>query len=257
MKAIWTGTINFGLVNIPVKLYSATEDRNLDFDMLDSRDNERVRYQRVNEKTGKEVPWEKIVKGYKGDEDNYVILTDEDFEQASVKKSKTIDIDEFVMQDDVLELLYKTPYYLEPDKGGSDAYALLRDALAKSKKVGVATFVMRAKENLALLVAFEEVILLHIIRFANEIREYSDLDLPKKKAGKKEMDMALDLIDKYSGEFELDRYEDEYVDKLLEIIENKRAGRKPKIHQLKPEKPTGAKDLMKKLQESLKLKKAS
>lgn len=257
MKAIWTGAINFGLVNIPVKLYSATEDRNLDFDLLDSRDHERVRYQRVNEKTGEEVPWGKIVKGYKGEEEDYVVLTEKDFEQASVKKSKTIDIEEFVTQEEVLELLYKTPYYLEPDKGGTDAYALLRDALAKSKKVGVASFVMRSKENLALLVAYEEVILLHIIRFANEIRDYKELDLPEKKTGKKEMDMALDLIDQYSGEFELEKYEDDYVDKLLEIIENKRAGKKPKIHKLKPEKPTGAKDLMKKLQESLKMKKAS
>ncbi len=257
MKAIWSGAINFGLVNIPVKMYSATEDRNLDFDMLDSRDNERVRYQRVNEKTGKEVPWGKIVKGYKGEEDDYVILTDKDFEQASARKSKTIDIEEFVPQEEVAEILYKTPYYLEPDKGGSDAYALLRDALIESKKAGVASFVMRSKENLALLVGFEDVILLHVIRFANEIREHSELELPSKKAGKKELKMALDLIDQYSSDFVLDKYEDDYVDKLLEIIENKRAGTKPKLHRLKPEPATGAKDLMKKLQESLKMKKAS
>lgn len=257
MKAIWTGTINFGLVNIPVKMYSATEDRTLDLDMLDSEDHERIRYQRINEKTGKEVPWEKIVKGYKTEDDEYVILTDEDFEAASAKKSKTIDIEEFVPQEQVVEMLYKSPYYLEPDKGGSQAYALLREALKKSGRVGVATFVMRSKENLALLETYEDVIVLHVIRFAKEIRDHKALDLPDKKIGKKELDMALNLIEQYSDDFELEKYEDEYVDKLLEIIESKQKGKKPRIRKLKSEPATEAKDLMKKLQESLKMKKAS
>ncbi len=255
MKAIWTGSINFGLVNIPVKMYSATEERSIDLDMLDSRDNERIRFQRVNEKTGKEVAWENIVKGFKTD-GGYVILTDEDFEQASIKKSKTIAIDEFVPQEQVAELLYKTPYFLEPDKGGGEAYALLRQALKYSRKVGVSTFVMRSKENLALLDTYGEAIIVHVIRFANEVRDPADLKLPDNKPKKRELEMAMSLIDQYSGDFELEKYEDEYQDKLMEIIEQKQQGKKPKIRKLEVE-TTGAKDLMKKLQESLKLKKAS
>lgn len=255
MKAIWTGSISFGLVSIPIKMYSATEERSIDLDMLDSRDNERIRFQRVNEKTGKEVGWEKIVKGYKTD-DGYVILTDEDFEQASVEKSKLIAIDEFVPQEQVAELLYKTPYYLEPDKGGSQAYALLRQALKDSGKVGVATFVMRSKENLALLETYDDAIVVHVIRFASEVRNPSDLELPDTKPKKKELDMALSLIEQYSSDFDLEKYEDGYVDKLMEIIEQKQKGEKPQIRKLKVE-TTDAKDLMKKLQESLKMKKAS
>lgn len=256
MRAIWTGSISFGLVNIPIKLYSATEDRALDLDMLDSSDHERIRYQRVNEKTGKEVPWEKIVKGFKTD-DGYVILTDEDFDLAGHKKTKTIDIEEFVPKEQVAEMLFKKPYYLEPDKGGDSAYALLRDALNKSEKVGVASFVMREKENLALIDTFEDVIVLHVIRFANEIRKHDDLDLPKTKAGKKELQMAMDLIEHYSSDFELEEYEDEYVDKLMSIIEAKQKGKSTKLRKVKTEAATKSTDLMKKLQESLKMKKAS
>ena len=256
MKAIWTGSISFGLVNIPIKMYSATESRALDLDMLDSSDHERIRYQRVNEKPGEVVPWEKIVKGFKTDE-GYVILTDDDFELAGHKKTKTIDIEEFVPKDQVAEMLYKKPYFLEPDKGGDSAYALLRDALNKSEKVGVASFVMREKENLALVDTYENVIVLHVIRFANEIRGHDELDLPKTKAGKKELNMAMDLIANYSSDFDLADYEDEYVDKLMSIIEAKQKGKNTKLRKVKAEAATKSTDLMKKLQESLKLKKAS
>jgi DNA end-binding protein Ku len=146
MKSIWNGTLGFGLVNIPIKMYSATESRTIDLDMLDSKDHARIRYQRINEKSGKEVDWKDIVKGYKMD-DKYVILEDEDFEQAAAKKSKVVEIEAFIDDTEVPDMLFKKPYYLEPQKDGGKAYNLLRDALKKTKKLGLATFVMRQKEN--------------------------------------------------------------------------------------------------------------
>src|SRR6185369_10368808 len=140
MRSIWTGAIGFGLVNIPVKMYSATESSSLDLDMLDKKDHSNIKFKRVNEKTGREVPWANIVKGYKLPNDDYVVLTDKDFEAASVKKTKTIEISDFVKESEIESLYYETPYYLEPDKSGARAYALLRQALLKTKKVGVASF---------------------------------------------------------------------------------------------------------------------
>jgi DNA end-binding protein Ku len=150
MRPIWTGAIGFGLVNIPVKIYSATQTSNLNLDMLDKKDHAHIKYQRVNENSGKEVPWGNIVKGYKYEGD-YVILDDKDFEAASAKKTKTIEISDFVKEEEISSLYYETPYYLEPDKSGTRPYALLLEALKKTKKVGVSTFVMRNKEALAIL----------------------------------------------------------------------------------------------------------
>jgi len=156
MRSIWNGSISFGLVSIPVKLYSGSEDRRLDLDMLDRHDNARIRYKRVNEKTGMEVEWKDIVKGFKK-EDGYVVLEKEDFEQANIKKSKTIDIEEFVDEEEVAEVLFKKPYFIEPQKEGGKSYSLLRDALKKTGKLGVATFVMRQKEHLSLVGVYDKV----------------------------------------------------------------------------------------------------
>jgi len=134
MRPIWTGAIGFGLVNIPVKIYSATETSTLDLDMLDKKDHSHIHFKRVNEKTGKEVTWENIVKGYKMPNDDYVVLTEKDFEMASAKKTKTIEISDFVNESEIESVYYETPYYLEPDKSGARAYALLREALQKNKK---------------------------------------------------------------------------------------------------------------------------
>lgn len=259
MKSIWNGSIGFGLVNIPVKLYSASEESRLDLDMLDKNDLSRIRYKRVNENTGKEVAWGDIVKGYLWDDDQYIIITDEDFEQASAKKSKVIEIGEFVEEDKIANMLFKKPYYLEPEKGGARSYALLRDALKKTKKVGIATFVLRQKENLALVSAYENVLILHVIRFSNEIRDTEDLDLPVNSDIKhKELDMAISLIDQYSKEFDLSEYNDVYNDELMKVIENKAKGKKTKVKKLEVA-PTKSQDLMAQLKASLdqKKKKAS
>src|SRR6185436_18709351 len=180
MRPIWTGAIGFGLVNIPVKIYSATQSSRLDLDMLDKKDHSNINFRRVNEKTGKEVTWQNIVKGYKMPNDEYVVLTDKDFEQASAKKTKTIEITDFVKEEEIDSVYYETPYYIEPDKSGTRAYALLREALEKTKKVGIATFVLRNRESLAVLRANSKVIVLNRIRFDEEIRDTADLDLPAK-----------------------------------------------------------------------------
>ncbi|NJN27033.1 MAG: Ku protein [Cyclobacteriaceae bacterium] len=253
MRSIWNGSISFGLVSIPVKLYSGSEDRKLDLDMLDKHDNAHIRYKRVNENTGKEVAWEDIVKGYKTDT-GYVILEDEDFELANLKKSKTIDIEAFIEEKEVADVLFKKPYFLEPQKEGGKSYNLLLQALKKTKKLGVATFVMRQKENLSLLGIYKDVMVLHVIRFADEIRDYGELKLPKDKVADKELKMALSLIDQYTEPFEFEKFKDVYNNQLLEIIKAKSKGKKTKVVKLDTS-PTPADDLMAKLKASLESKK--
>ncbi|QAA82688.1 Ku protein [Aequorivita sp. H23M31] len=255
MRSIWNGSISFGLVSIPIKMYSASEESRLELDMLDVHDNARIRYKRVNENTGKEVEWKDIVKGFKKD-DHYVILEDEDFAQANMKKSKTIDIEEFVEEKEVSDLLFKKPYFLEPQKEGGKSYNLLRDALKKTKKLGVATFVMRQKENLALIGVYKDALVLHAIRFADEIRDPADLKLPSTKVSKKEVDMALTLIENYTEPFKLDKYKDVYNDQLMKIINAKAKGKKTKVEKVDTT-PTQAEDLMAKLKASLDKKKKS
>ena len=225
----------------------------MELDMLDIHDNARIRYKRVNENTGKEVEWKDIVKGFKKD-DSYVILEDDDFAQANMKKSKTIDIEEFVEQNEVSDLLFKKPYFLEPQKEGGKSYNLLRDALKKTKKLGVATFVMRQKENLCLIGVYKNALVLHVIRFADEIRDPADLKLPSTKVSKKEVDMALTLIENYTDSFKLDKYKDVYNKQLMKIINNKASGKKGKVEKV-DNTPTQAEDLMAKLKASLEKKK--
>ncbi|MFW5831932.1 MAG: Ku protein [Prolixibacteraceae bacterium] len=254
MRSIWNGTITFGLVSIPVKLYSGSQDRKLDLDMLDKHDLARIRYKRVNENTGKEVEWKDIVKGFKKDDDSYIVLEDEDFEQANLKKSRTIDIEQFIKESEVADVLYKKPYFLEPQKEGGKSYNLLRNALKKTKKLGVATFVMRQKEHLSLIGVYKNALVLYIIRFADEIRNTEELDLPDTKVSKKEMDMALSLIDQYTEPFDFERFKDIYIEQLMKIIKAKSSGKKSKKQKYES-KPTAAKDLMAQLKASLEKKK--
>ena len=258
MRPIWTGAIGFGLVNIPIKLYSATESSTLDLDMLDKKDHSHIKYQRINEKTGKEVAWENIVKGYKVNDD-YVILDDKDFEAASAKKTKTVEISDFVKEEEISSIYYETPYYVEPDKSGTRAYELLRQALLKTKKVGIATFVMRSKESLAILRAEEKVIVLNRIRFEEEIRDPKELTLPQKTDVKPaELQMAISLINQLSHKFDISSYKDTYSADLMKLIHAKAKGKKIKVPQMKVVH-SSTKDLMAQLKASLdtKRKKAS
>lgn len=257
MRSLWTGAIGFGLVNIPVKLYSAVQQSELDLDMLDKKDHSNIRFQRVNEKTGKEVPWANIVKGYNYD-GKYVVLTDEDFKKASPEKSKMIEIVEFVEEADVDSIFYETPYYLEPQKSGEKAYILLREALKKSKKTGLATFVLRTKESLALLKPSGNVLVLQKIRYEEEIRSTEDLKIPSTAPKAPEMKMAMALIDQLSGGFDISKYKDTYSEELMKLIAAKAKGKKISVPTMKVVH-SRSKDLMEQLKASIgtKRKKAS
>lgn len=251
MRAIWSGSIGFGLVNIPVRIFSATQESALDLDMLDKHGHANIRYARINQETGKEVPWENIVKGYKY-HDHYVVLDKEDFEQVSPKKSKMIEISEFAKEEDIEVTYYDTPYYLEPAKGGEKAYAVLREALKQSGKVAIGEYIMRTKENLCLLKAQGELILLLKIRFPEEIRDAGELKIPKDIEVKPaELKMAEALIDQLTPKkFVISKYKDTYDEELMKIIEAKAKGKQIvqpefKIAQNK------SKDLMEQLRASL------
>jgi len=249
MRSIWTGAIGFGLVNIPIKMYSAVQGSEPDLDMLDKKDNANIKFRRVNEHTGKEVAWENIVKGYKLD-DRYIVLTDEDFEKASPEKSKIITIEEFVDEKEIDGIYYETPYYLEPEKSGAKAYTLLRDALQKTGKVGFGSFVMRNKEGLILIKPKEDVLVLNRIRWAQEIRSTDELNIPKATSKPAEMKMAIELINQLSGPFDISKYKDTYTDELMKLIKAKAKGVKPAKPVMKVVHRAG-KDLLSQLKASL------
>jgi DNA end-binding protein Ku len=253
MRSLWTGSISFGLINIPVKLFSAVEESTLDMDMLDKKDHANIKFKRINEKTGKEVSYDDIVKGYKID-DKYVILEEEDFEAADAIKTKTIDILNFTEEKEIDSIYYEQPYYLEPDKGAMNAYALLRDALEASKKVAVTSFVLRNKEGLAILKPYKKAIVLNRIRWEQEIRDTSGLSLPPiSKSKVKEAEMAHKLVDQLTEKFDIGQYKDEYTAKLLKIIRDKSKGKKhaaPKLRVVHKQND----DLMSMLKASLEAK---
>ena len=258
MRPLWTGAIGFGLVNIPVKLFSATQGSELDLDMLDKKDHANIKFMRVNEKTGKEVKWESIVKGYMLN-NKYVILDDKDFEKAAAVKTKIIEISDFVQQAEIDSMYYETPYYLVPDKSGNRAYDLLKEALKKTGMAGIASFVMRNKEALAILRVSDDVIILNKIRFAEEIRSPKELNLPAKSTIKPaELKMAISLVNQLSGKFNISNYKDTYTASLLKLIKAKSKGGKVATPQLKVVH-NKTKDLMEQLKASLgnKKKKAS
>lgn len=250
MRSIWNGTISFGLVSIPIKLYSAVQESSLDLDMLDGRDHANIHFLRVNAKTKEEVPYEKIVKGYKLN-DEYVILDQQDFDDASPEKSKTIDIENFVKSADINPMLFETSYYAEPTKPGQKAYMLLLDALKKSKMAGLGQFVLRQKEHLCVIYPQNAVITISRIRFAQEIRDSSEINInPDISISKKEMDVAMALIKQYTTDFDIDQYKDTYTEDLLKIIKAKAKGKRTTIKKLNPVKPKSD-DLYEQLMESL------
>ncbi|MDF2515144.1 MAG: Ku protein [Sphingobacterium sp.] len=251
MRAIWNGAIGFGLVNIPIKLYSASESSTLDLDMLDKRDLGNIRYKRVNENTNKEVPWENIVKGYKI-EDNYIVLDDDDFEAVSPEKSKILSIKQFVSEDEVDVALFETPYFLEPQAHGDTAYKLLLEALLKTKMAGVGSFILREREILCMIRPYQkEILMVNRMRYPEEMRSYADLKIPKGKAPKaEELHMAEALIKSLAEAFDPSKYKDTYNEDLLKIIKQKAKGKNIKSKKTKePEEKTI--DLMAMLKASL------
>ena len=256
MRAIWSGAIGFGLVNIPIKLYSAVQESSLDLDMLDKKDHSNIKFQRINEKTGKVVPWANIVKAYNLD-GRYVVLDDSDYEKAMPEKTKQIEIISFAEESEIDSMYYETPYYIEPDKSGARAYAVLWAALNKSGRVGLGTFVLRTKETLCVVKAKEGVLVVQRLRFEQEIRSHSDLNLPSltaKSVKPNELKMAMSLIDQLTEPFDLSAYKDTYSEKLMKLIKAKSKGKKITTPALKVVH-SRATDLMAQLKASLDTKK--
>ena len=221
-RGLWKGAISFGLVNVPVELHSAKKSSaELDMTMLDKRDLAPVGYQRVNKETGKEVAWGDVVKGYEYKDDKYVVLSDEDFRRANPEAAKTVDILAFVELADIQPQYFETPYYLKPEKRGEKAYALLRDTLRKAGKAGIASVVIRTKQYLAALVAQDELLVLNTLRYADELKDPAELEIPKAKVTPKELDMAMRLVDDMADDWHPDKYKDTYRDDLLKRIKEK------------------------------------
>ena len=226
MKSIWSGSIGFGLVNIPVKLFLAVQDSRLDLDMLDAKTGSAIKFKRVSEKTGKEIPWEQIKKGYLYN-DEYIMLDDSDFEAASPKKSKIIEIEAFVNESEIDDIYVETPYYIEPAKGGEKAYQILLKALEKTKKVGLSRFVMRTQEHLSIIRPKENYLMLQKLRFEEELRSPEEIKVPAGiRLSPKEMTMAVELIKQHSTGFDISKYQDEYKKELMKIIKSKASGKK-------------------------------
>jgi DNA end-binding protein Ku len=254
MRAIWKGSISFGLVNIPIALYPATRREDLKFRLLRAKDLSPVNYKRVAEADGKEVPWDEIVKGYEYEKGKYVVLKDEDFQRVDLEATQTVDIQDFVDEEEIDPMFFYKPYYLEPQKGGDKAYVLLRDVLEDSKKVGIAKVVIKTRQYLAGVKAEDGVLVLELMHFAEELAEADKLHVPKKtEPGKREISMAKELIDSMSSKWNPKKYRDDYREALMEVIEEKvEAGakeieEKPK----KAPKPTKVIDLVSVLQQSL------
>ena len=220
-RGLWKGAISFGLVNVPVELFSAEKrSAELDLAMLDKRDFAPVGYKRYNKASGEDVQWGDVVKGYEYADGKYVVLSDEDFRRANVEASKTVEILSFVDLQEIPPRYFETPYYLAPGRRGEKAYALLRDTLRKAGKAGVATVVIRTRQYLAALMPQDELLLLNTLRYADELRE-ADFDFKNIKPTAKELDLALRLVDDMAGKWEPAKYKDTYRDDLLKRIEEK------------------------------------
>lgn len=223
-RSIWKGSITFGLVNIPVGLYSAEKrEETVSFHMLDRRNMARLRYKRVNEKTGREVPWEETIRGYEIEGGKHVVISDEDLERASPEKTQTVDILDFVDADEISPLFFDKPYYLVPEKKGAKSYALLRETLRRANKVGIAKVVIRTKQYLAAVLVHEDAIVLDILRFDHELRDTKELDLPSGKQGltERELDMAERLVDGMVSDWEPEKYRDDYYKDLKKLIKDR------------------------------------
>jgi DNA end-binding protein Ku len=225
-RGLWKGAISFGLVNVPVELHSARSKNasragGLDMTMLDKRDLAPVGYKRVNKATGKEVPWDEVVKGYEYQNDKYVVLSEEDFRRANPEAAKTVDIQAFVELADVAPQYFETPYYLIPSKRGEKAYALLRETLKKAGKAGIATVMIRTKQYLAALIAQEELLVLNTLRYHDELKKPSAFEIPDAKVTAKEMDMAMRLVEDMADKWQPAKFKDTFKDDLLKRIEEK------------------------------------
>ncbi|WDO12466.1 Ku protein [Flavobacterium sp. WW92] len=257
MKAIWKGGISFGLINIPVRLYSGAVTHRIDLDMVRKKDHCAIEFVRVCKKDGKEVPWDEIAKGYKKENGDYVVLDKSDFARAMPEKTQTIDVFEFVLEKEIPAQYLEKPYIVEPAKEAKKTYTLLREALKKSGKAGLVKFVLRNTEHLGILKVEDNAILLIQIRFDQDLRSPSEVKIPDDvKVAKKELDMALNIIEQLTDKFEPEKYKDTYKDELLKIIRKKSKEKGKSAKKEEPaEKPKAKKeatdDLLAQLKASL------
>ncbi|MDP8937997.1 MAG: Ku protein [Actinomycetota bacterium] len=251
-RSIWSGAISFGLVNVPIKLFSAVSPKDVRFHQLDAKTKSRVKQKRVSAATGEEVPYEEIVKGYELGPDTYVTISPEELDSLDPKATKSIDIEDFVDLDQIDPIFYERPYYLVPDKGGTKAYALLREAMRETNKVGIARLVLRTKQYLAAIRPMGDALVLETMLFADEVVPTDELDLPGKdvEVTEREEKMARQLIDSLTTDFDPEKYKDEYRERVLELIEQKAAGQEIVVEDTAEEAPKVV-DLMAALEASL------
>jgi len=251
-RAMWKGSLAFGLVNIPIELYSATRDHRPKFRLLHAKDESPVRYERVCQTEGKPVGWDDLVKGYEYEKGQFVVITKDDFKTAALEKTKTIDILDFVNPDDVDERYFETPYYLQPSKGADRSYALLREALRDSGKLGIAKIILRDAQHLAAVEAIGDALVLTMMRFADELADLDDFRFPRVDVIRPaELKMAKQLIDNLSAEWKPEKYTDEYRDNLMKVIQGKLKGRQRKLKERETAQSADVVDLMARLRASL------
>ena len=256
-RAMWKGSLAFGLVNIPIELYSATRDHRPKFRLLHAKDESPVRYERVCQTEGKPVGWDDLVKGYEYEKGQFVVITKDDFKTAALEKTKTIDILDFVNPDEVDERYFETPYYLQPAKGADRSYALLREALRDSGRIGIAKVILRDAQHLAAVEAIGDAMVLTMMRFADELADLNDFRFPKAEAIRPaELNMARQLIESLSAKWNPEKYTDEYRDNLMKVIQAKLKGRKPRLEERETPQSADVVDLMARLRASLEAKAA-
>jgi len=253
MAAIWKGSLTFGLVNIPVELKTAVRADHISFRLLHKDDLSPVKYERVCQAEGEPVPWNEIVKGYEYEKGKFVVLTDEDFKTAALEQSKTIDILDFVKEDEIDPRYFETPYYLVPAKGGEKPYALLREAIRQTGSVGIGKIIIRQIQHLAAVKVVGDALVLEIMRFANELVEAKEFSFPSREAIRpQELQMAEQLVANLAEPFDPTRYTDEYRANLMKIIKAKMKGKKVKLEEPEGEAPdSDVLDLMSRLRASL------
>jgi DNA end-binding protein Ku len=254
-RAIWKGSLAFGLVNVPIELHTAVRDSRPRFRLLHAKDESPIEYQRVCRRDGKPVSWEEIVKGYEYAKGQFVVLTKVVFETAALEKSRTVDILEFVDGETIDDRFFEQPYYVAPAKGAERAYATLREALRKTKQVGIASIIMRESQHLAALEVEDDALVLTMMRFAEELVDDKPLNLPERSMVRdKEMQLAITLMETLAGKWEPQKYHDQYRANLMKVIEAKIKGKRPHLEAVS-EGPGGAEvvDLMERLRKSLQL----
>lgn len=251
MRSIWKGALSFSLVNIPVRLYTASREKEISFSLLHKKDGSEIRYARICKAEDKEIPWNEIGKGYENEKGEFIMMEDKDFEKATLQRTKTIEILHFIEESEIDSIYFVKPYYLEPEKNADNPYSLLRDAMKKSKKVAIAKYVLHNREHIAVVKEYEGMLILNELRYASELVKAEDLKIPtSKKSNGKEIEMAIQLIDQLTVPFNPQEYKDTYIEELKKIIKLKGKGR---TIQPKEEKPKSTKihDMMALLKESL------